>query len=381
VAAQSENTTAWQRPSARKWIAISAIAVLVGLTAIVWAIRGSDPADAAPKATDQSLPLVSVTVPGVRPVISTVTFIGALSARYDMPISAEGDGGRVVEVLVDAGDRVKRGQVLARLDQSVLAPQLNRLAASLEEARAQAALSAAEFQRAKNIGAAGALSVEEIERRRAAAVTDGAKVKVAAAQVAEAEARLSQTQIRSPENGVVLTRTVEVGQMAAPGQALFRVAGDGEIEMRGQVAERDMALLSIDQPAHVYLTGLAVPFEGKVRLLGAVIDPQSRQGDIRIALAANPALRPGAFARGEVIVSHSDRPVLPQTAVLSDLRGTYVYVVDSENKLERRSIRVANSTPDGIVIAEGLDGQEHVVATAGGFLREGERIAVATAKP
>jgi RND family efflux transporter MFP subunit len=165
--------------------------------------------------------------------------------------------------------------------------------------------------------------------------------------------------------------------MATPVQALFRVAGDGEVEMRGQVAERDVALLSVDQTAKIYLTGVAAPFEGRVRLLGAVIDPQTRQGDIHIALAANPALRPGAFARGEVIVERSQRPVLPQTAVLSDSHGAYVFVVDSENRVQRRAVRVANAIADGIVIAEGLTGTERVITTAGGFLREGERVAIA----
>jgi len=146
------------------------------------------------------------------------------------------------------------------------------------------------------------------------------------------------------------------------------------------VAERDMALLSINQPAHVYLTGLTKPFAGKVRLLGAVIDPQSRLGDIRIALAADPALRPGAFARGEVIVGNSERPVVPQTAVLSDPEGTYVLIVNGENKTERRKVRVANTVPEGLVIAEGLVGNERVVSTAGAFLRPGEPVKVAEVK-
>jgi len=378
VAAQSENPGVWRR-SPGQWIAIAA-AVLVVAIALVWASRAAGPEAATASTENQSLPLVSVMLPALQPVTTTVTFIGAVGARYDMPISAQGEGGRIVQVLVEVGDRVEADQLLAKLDQAVLRPQVHRLAAALEEARAQAALSAAEFHRVQSMEAVGALSLEEIERRRAASVTDEAKVKVAAAQLAEAQARLNQTEIRSPDDGVVLTRTAEVGQAAAPGQALFRVAGAGEVEMRGQVAERDLALLSVNQPARVYLTGVVEPFEGRVRLLGAVIDPQTRQGDIRVALAANPALRPGAFARGEVIVDRAQRPVLPQTAVLSDSRGTYVFVVDGQNKVQRRAVRVANATPDGIVIAEGLGGNERIITTAGGFLREGERVAVAPGK-
>jgi HlyD family secretion protein len=297
-----------------------------------------------------------------------------------MPISAEGEGGLVTAVLVEAGDRVKAGQVLARLDQSVLRPQVNRLEASLEEARAQAALSAAEYRRAQGVEAAGALSAEEIARRRAAAVTDEAKVKVAAAQLAEAQARLRKTDIRAPAAGIVLTRNAEVGQMAGA-EPLFRLAQDGEMEMRGQVAERDLAALSVKQTAQVYLTGVEKPFEGEVRLLGAVIDPQTRLGDIRISLAPNAAIRPGAFARAEVIVGAAQRPVLPQTAVLSDATGTYVLVVNGDSRAERRAVRVGSTTLEGLVISGGLNGDERVIATAGAFLRVGEKVKVAETRP
>ncbi|HXR90443.1 MAG TPA: efflux RND transporter periplasmic adaptor subunit, partial [Steroidobacteraceae bacterium] len=253
-------------------------------------------------------------------------------------------------------------------------------AASLEQARAQAALSAAEYRRAKGVEQAGALSAEDIEKRRAAAVTDDASVKVAAAMLAEAQARLARTRVVAPTDGLVLTRKAEVGQTASPGgDALFRLASGGEIEMRGQVAEQDLPALKVGQPASVYLTGLTTPFEGRVRLLGAVIDPQTRLGDIRVSLKPDPALRPGAFARGSVTTAQVQRPILPQTAVLSDDEGTYVYVVSGESKVRRRGVHIGGTTPSGVIISSGLSGSERIVATAGAFLRDGESVSVAPA--
>jgi HlyD family secretion protein len=364
-----------------RWI-IGGVLVLVLL--IVAAVVRQYMKPAAPGAAiaqQKQIPLVTAAAPGIQAVKSTVSFTGTIQARYDMPIGAEGESGRITAVLVEAGDRVKSGQVLVRIDQSVLRPQLNRLTASLEEAKAQAALSAAEYRRAQGVAASGALSSEEIARREAAAVTDEARVKVAAAQLAEAEARLGKTAIVAPASGIVLTRNAEVGQTASPGgEPLFRLAREGEIEMRGAVAERDLATLSVGQTAQVYLTGIATPFEGKVRLLGAIIDPVSRLGDIRISLKAHTALRPGAFARGEVVVGAAQRPVLPQTAVLSDSQGTYVLIVNNENKTERRAVRVGNSVPEGLVISEGLNGDERVISTAGAFLRNGESVKVVAPK-
>jgi RND family efflux transporter MFP subunit len=169
-----------------------------------------------------------------------------------------------------------------------------------------------------------------------------------------------------------------VGQTANPGgEALFRLASGGEIEMRGQVAEQDMAVLSVGQPADVRLVGSAQPFEGYVRLLGAVIDAVTRLGDIRISLKPNPALRPGAFARGSVVVSKAERPILPQTAVLSDIKGPYVYVVGTDNRVERRDVQVGGTMSAGIIITKGLSGNERIVTTAAGFLRQGEKVNIA----
>jgi RND family efflux transporter MFP subunit len=218
-----------------------------------------------------------------------------------MPIGVDGDAGQVAAIYVEAGDHVKRGQVLARLNVSVLEPQVANLEAALEESRDDADLANAEYHRAQAVGASGALSVEETQRRKGAAVTAAAKVKVAAALLAEAQARLARAAVRAPADGIILTRNVEVGQAATPGgEALFHLSENGEVELRGQVAEQDLPLLKVGQAVEVRLTGLSKVYEGHIRLLGAVIDPQTRLGTARVALTSDPNLRPGAFARAEV---------------------------------------------------------------------------------
>ena len=365
----------------RRWAVIGAVvaAVLIAVV-LAWKIFGHSKPPANTLADRAELPLITVIVPALQAVTSSVTFTGAIAARYDMPIANEGETGRITGVFVEAGDHVKRGQPLARIDDSVLVQQMNRLAASLEQARAQAALSAAEYKRAQGVEAAGALSAEDIEKRRATSVTDAANVKVVAAQLAEAQARLARTHLTAPVDGVVLTRHAEVGQIANPGgEPLFRIASGGEVEMRGQIAEQDLAVVKSGQAATVYLTGISRPFTGTVRLLGAIIDPATRLGDIRIQLKPDPALRPGAFARAEVSIDKAQRPVLPQTAVMADGSGSYVLLVNSANKVERHPVQVAGMTDAGTIISSGLSGNERVVATAGGFLRDGEEVRIAPA--
>lgn len=322
-------------------------------------------------------PLVSITVVKAVELADVVTFSGAIAARDEAAISAEGEGGRVSALNAEVGDRVKAGQVLARLDTSLVAPQVASLEASLQESKANAAVAEADYRRAQAVASTGALSAQEIERRGAAAIAAGAKVKVVSAQLAEAQARLRRTDVRAPFDGIVLTRSAEVGQLAGPGGApLFRIGRAGGIEMRGNVAERDLPSLAPRQPARVRVTGVEQAFEGQVRLIGAVIDPQTRLGSVRIDLPANRDLRPGAFARGEISVGSGRRPLLPQTAVMSDTMGNYVFVVDASNKVERRDVRVEGSRVEGVVIGSGLRGGEKVVTTAGPYLRAGEAVRV-----
>jgi RND family efflux transporter MFP subunit len=360
-----------------KWV-VAFIIAAIAVAALVWVRHVRAPGPRAGSATENSVPVVTVTSPGSRAVTARISFTGALAARYDMPIGSDTDTGRIKEIYVEAGDHVKQGQIMAKLDGAVLLPQVNRLAASVEESKAEAALSAAQYKRALGVQAAGALSAEEIEHRRATSLTDDARVKVAIAQLDEAQARLQRTDVRAPANGLVLTRTAEVGQIASPGGTpLFRLARNGEIEMRGQIAEQDMARLRAGQSAAVYITNVTTPFEGHVRLLGAVIDPNTRLGEIRIALGSDPALRPGAFARGEVIIDHDSHPVLPQTAVLADVKGSYVFIVNDKGEVERRKVSVIDTTAAGVVIGAGLSGAERIVTTAAGFLREGEQVIAA----
>lgn len=281
-------------------------------------------------------------------------------------------------LFVDVGDRVARGQVLAKIDNSLIAPQVASLEASLEESKANAAVAEAEYRRAQAVASIGALSQQEIERRGAAAVAAASKVKVVSSQLAEARARLGRTEVRAPFDGIILTRNAEVGQLASPGAGpLFRVGRSGSIEMRGNVAERDLPQLKIGQAASVRVTGVDQAFEGRVRLIGAVIEPATRLGSVRIELREHRDLRPGAFARGEVETSRGSRPVIPQTAVMSDGNGNYVYIVGADDQVERRNVRIAGSRVEGLVVESGLKGGERLIKTAGPYLRVGEKIRVA----
>jgi RND family efflux transporter MFP subunit len=372
---QRPETTAPSKAITKRVIVWSLLALIGAVVISLAAWRIVHALTAKPDAVAATIPTVSVTEVAVSSVPSTVSIIGTIAARYDMPIGVEGDGGRVTAVYVEAGDHVKQGQVLAHLNNSVLEPQVTNLEAALDQAKAEAELADAEYQRAKAVGTSGALSAEETQKRKSSGVTAAAHVKVAAAMLAEARARLARADVRAPADGIILTRSVEVGQTSMPGgEALFRLSKDGETELRGQVAEQDLPLLKVGQAVDVKLTGTSKVYQGHIRLLGAIIDPATRLGTVKVALTPDPNLRPGAFARAEVTVSNADRTVLPQTAVLNDDKGNYVLVVNSQGKVERKAVKVTGMVSGGVTIGEGINPTDQIVTTAGGFLQEGETV-------
>lgn len=357
----------------RPWL-IGAAVVLVLAGIVTFRVLGAKPPKSNPAAR---LPRVSVISPVPGDIAASVAITGAISARNDMPIGPEGEGGRIVAVHVEAGDQVRKGQLLAQLDPAVIESQVAAAIANRDELKAAAAAADAELQRAERAG--GAFSVEELERRRTTAVTAHARVSLAEAQLAEAQARLARTRVIALSAGIVLARTAEVGQIASGGSTvLFRLAHNSEIEMRGVVAEQDMPRLRVGQLSHIHLSGVAQAYEGKVWQVGAIIDPATRQGSVRIALpSAEANLRPGAFARGEIEVGTVRGAVVPQTAVLADAGGNHVYAVGPDDRVVRRAVTVGGMHRDGLLITAGLVAGERVVAAAGAFLREGEQIAVA----
>ena len=251
-------------------------------------------------------------VPGRSQVARTVTASGALAARRDQPVGVAGEGGMVTRVLVDAGAWVRQGQVLATIDRSVQSQEAAQLAANVQVARADAALAQNELDRSQSLISRGFVSKADLDRKRAARDAASARVRVAQAQLGASRARVGRLDIRAPTSGLVLARSVEVGQVVGAGAgALFRIAAGGEMEMRAQVAQQDIAALRVGMPASVRPIGLDRSFAGQVWQVSPTIDPQSRQGEVRIAVPYDVAIRPGGFAEGRISSGTTTAPLAP----------------------------------------------------------------------
>lgn len=359
----------------KRMIIIAAAVIAVVAAAIALMMMTHSGAEEAPTTAGGQVPTVTVVVPGRSQVARTVTASGALAARRDQPVGVAGEGGLVTRVLVDAGAWVKQGQALATIDRSVQSQEAAQLAANIQVARADAALAQNELDRAQALIARGFVSKADLDRKRSARDAASARVRVAQAQFAAARARVGRLDIRAPTSGLVLARSVEVGQVVGAGAgALFRLAAGGDMEMRAQVAQQDIAALRAGMPASVSPIGLNRSFAGTIWQVSPTIDPQSRQGEVRIAVPYDVAIRPGGFAEAKISSGMTTAPLLPQSAVLSDDSGNYVYVINSKDEVERRAIKIGSVDDEGVTIIEGLSGQESVVLSAGPFLNPGQKV-------
>lgn len=355
----------------RTIVVVAVVAALMALAA--WMMTGSGEEEAfAPR--EGAIPSVTVVSPGSGTVAGVVNAAGTFAARRETPVGVVGEGGRVVSVAVERGDWVRAGQVLVSIDRSVQTQQAQSSAAQIEVARADASLAQANLDRALQLVDRGFISQADVDRLTATRDAARARVSVAEAQYRELLARNARLDVVAPFAGLVLDRTVEIGQVVSAGTALLTLARGGDMEFLAQVGESDLAAIPEGAMAEVTPVGSDKTFRGQVWLKDPIIDQQTRQGTARIALAYAPEIRPGGFGSATISSGAVVAPKLPESAILSDDQGSFVYILNGDNEVVRRDVEIGMVTDDGITIAEGLTGRERIVARAGGFLRPGDKV-------
>lgn len=367
-----------QRKKRRNILIAAGVAVLVLGGGWYAMSKSSSPAPTAAQEQTKgaaSAPAVTVIVPGRAQVDHVITATGMIAARREMPVGSVGEGGQVVRVLVEPGQWVRQGQVLATIDRQVQVPQLEQLSAQIRVAEADARLAQSELDRANALVSRGFISTADVERKTATRDSANARVRVARAQLTEARARVSRLDIRAPDAGLILTRQVEPGQVVGAGSGvLFRMARGGEMELLANVSETEIPNISAGARADVTPVGSTQGFTGQVWQVSPIINAETRQGVARIALSYAPGLRPGGFAEARIVSGSGQATLLPESAVLNDQKGSYVYVVGADNKVQRVDVTVGQVSDAGVSVTGGISGNERIVLSAGGFLNPGDAV-------
>jgi HlyD family secretion protein len=359
--------------------------------------------------TERSAPSVTVTEIIRTPIVDTIITTGTLVAREEILIANQVEGYAISEILVEEGDRVIKGQVLARLSREILDATLAQNTAQIAKADASiaAAKSAitdadaarvqaqASFQRTRTLRTEGFASAETFDQRQASAQQTSAKLASAREQLRVAEAdkllsqamrneieiKLSRTEIKAPADGIISRRTARIGAIAsaAATEPLFRLIRDGAIELEADVAETTLNRLAVNQVAAVTPAGRDTALPAKVRLISAEIGKASRLGRVRLALENSQGLTIGSFARGVIEIVRKEALVTPLSAVLFANEGARVQVVKN-GVVETRVITTGVRTGNTVEVLSGLEAGEVVVTISGTFLRNGDRVTPILAK-
>ena len=353
-----------------------AAALVLGSTAALLYANTSRAADEAPADTARPALTVSTAQPQRSSLPLRLAANGNVAAWQEASIGAESNGLRLDEVLVNVGDVVKAGQVLARFASEMVQADVAQARASLLEAQAVAAEAAANAERARSLQTTGALSQQQIQQFTTAAQTAQARVESARALLQAQELRLRHTQVRAPDSGVISARTATVGAVLGTGTELFRLVRKGRLEWRAEVTSTELARIQPGAKTRITAASGAMA-EGRVRMVAPTVDPQTRNALVYVDLPPKTDFRAGMFARGEFALGNSDALTVPQEALVVRDGFTYVFVVGPQQRVQQRKVQTGRRIADRVEILSGLEADTSVAVRGAGFLNDGDLVRVA----
>jgi HlyD family secretion protein len=386
----------------RPTLFLAALLAIAGGVPAAFAEEAAAAETTATEAPAPTLPAITVVEVASRPMTDRIIASGLVSAIEEVQVAPLVEGQPLDQLLVDVGDVVTDGQVLAVLSRTTLELQMTEAVASLAAARSTIAQAEAQLieaqasrdeaqrvaDRTAKLREQGTAPQAQADTARANAVSANARVMVATqglesarAQLALAEARLenvdlqlSRTEVRAPVAGKVIARNAKIGAIAtAVGEPMFVITRDAALELRADVSEVDILRLAPGQKAQLRAIGMSDMLAGTVRLVEPAIDPVTRLGRARITVDQAGELRTGMFVEAEINAAEREALAVPITAVGSSPEGSTVMRV-KDGMVER--VVVTTGIRDGgmVEISQGLAAGDQVVMKAGAFVRAGDRI-------
>ncbi|NVD40430.1 efflux RND transporter periplasmic adaptor subunit [Ensifer sp. HO-A22] len=352
-------------------------------------------------AHDASVMSVSVVNASPGALTTTSTVSGSIVAREDVLVGTESEGAGILSILVEEGDTVQEGHILAvltsDLDEIALAMndvEIERANALLTQSDSTIALAQTNLDlaskalaRADPLSKSGVTSLDVLEQRQADVLVAEAKLATAqqAKRVALAEraialvkhreltAHLERTRIRAPAAGIIVERFAHVGDIATGKTPLFRIAKDGLFELEALVPMRMMDRIRPETAASIAIPGIEAPLAGTVRHLSPRIEQTTRMARVRIALPPTVTVRLGTFARAEIRTTEQMQIVLPLSAVQPTANGSQVQLV-ANGTVETRAVVTGRTTAEAVQIVSGISTGEQVILRSGGLVRAGMRV-------
>jgi HlyD family secretion protein len=345
----------------------------LGIASTGLADESPKPAAAKPSLT------VTIATPQTTSLAQKISANGSLAAWQEAIVGAEANGLKINEVRVNVGDRVQRGDVLATLQSDTLRAELAQAEGLLAEATASAQEAKAQSDRARSLQQQGFFSNAQLSLTLAADASAQARVQSARAMVQLQSLRLSQTQVRAPDAGVISARQATVGSVVGAGTELFRLIRQGRIEWRAEVTAAEIGLIQVGAPVQIKAASGQV-LQGKVRMVAPSVDAQTRNAIVYVDLSApTGSARAGMYAQGEIALGQSQALTVPQSAVVVRDGFSYVYTVGTDQKVSQLKVQTGRQSGDRVEVIGGLKTDARVVASGGAFLNHGDTVRVVQA--
>jgi HlyD family secretion protein len=304
---------------------------------------------------------------------------GNIAAWQEAIIGTEANGLRLTQVLVNVGDKVKKGELLATFSAESIEADLNQAKASLMEAEAQGREAINNADRARTLQNTGALSNQQIDQYTTASDVAKARIEVAKANISTQQIRLRNTNIYAPDSGVISSRSATVGAVLAAGSELFKLIRQSRLEWRAEVVSSDLIRIRSGMQANV-IAADGSTFKGKVRIVSPTVDMLSRNTLVYVDLPASSSAKAGMYAKGEFILGQSSTLAVPQQVLVLRDGFTYVFVVNNENgnKVAKQiKVKTGRRVGNLVEIISGIDANESLVATGGAFLSDNDLVKIA----
>jgi HlyD family secretion protein len=351
-------------------LALSISAIVAGGAFAAFATHQPSAAP-APRAQVAST-TVSVVSPQATPFARAVAATGSVSARDELVVGSDASGVRLMEVLVDVGSSVQKGQLLARADDRQLLAQLAQQDAAIKQAQAENVQAQANLERAGLL--TDLYSAETVETRRTTAATAQAKLDLALAQRDELRIKLAYTRVLAPAAGVISRKSATVGAVVQQGGELFRLIRDGELEWRAELPHHSLVRIQAGAPVRLFDDGK--PVAAKVRLVAPTIDTATRNGTVYVTLPAGTRFKAGGHARGEILLELADALSLPESAVMTKDGYSFVYTVADDGVARLTKVETGARQQGLVEVSGGLAARSRVVGAGAGFVKDGDLVRV-----
>jgi HlyD family secretion protein len=318
--------------------------------------------------------------PEKKEMTERVTANGTIFPWQLVNIAAETNGVRVVEVLAYVGDTVKKGQLLARLDDTSIKIELDLYRAMLAEAKANLAQAELSAVRARKLAVSQSISEENLAQQETVVKTNEAKVAQAKAQVAALELRLNNTRIIAPDDGVIAFSEASVGALSETIGDMFKLIRQNRVEWRAELRPEQVAKIAIGQSVELR-DPLGQSVVGRVRQIGPTVDTDSRISLAYVDFPASNTMKPGSYVSGDFLLDSRSVLTLPYSAVVVRDGFNYVMKVDEKGVVQPVKIDLSLRRGDIVEVLGGIQSDARVVVSGGAFLYAGDRVRVVDSEP